>query len=108
VPINNPAGAGGLEYVVGSPTTGKIPNYELLHGASVTSIGDAETAPSPEGVAIDNAGNVWVTNAGCTTTSCTPGSFTLTEIIGAAAPSITPVSGQITSGSSLVGTEPQY
>lgn len=108
IPINSAGAAGGLQYVAGSTSTSKVPNYELLHGASVSTTGAPNTAPSPEGIAIDNAGNVWVTNAGCTTTGCTPGSFTLTEIIGAAAPTITPISGQITSGSDLVGTEPQY
>ena len=46
-----------------------------------------------------------MTNAGCNTTGCTPGNFTLTEIVGAAGPTITPVSAQITGGN-LVGTRP--
>jgi streptogramin lyase len=54
------------------------------------------TLPAPYGLAIDGSGNVWVSNAGCvtTTTPCTPGPFTLTEFIGAAAPAITPLSAQ--------------
>lgn len=59
----------------------------------------------PYGIGVDVVGNVWVTNAGCNTTNCTPGPFTLTEIIGAGYPTITPVSAQITNGN-LVGTEP--
>jgi hypothetical protein len=54
---------------------------------------------------VDVVGNVWVTNAGCAVNDCAPGSFTLTEIVGAGFPTITPVSAQITSGN-LVGTEP--
>jgi hypothetical protein len=60
---------------------------------------------APYGVGIDATGNVWVTNAGCSVNDCVPGTFTLTEIVGAGFPTITPVSAQITSGN-LVGTEP--
>ena len=66
---------------------------------------NGSTLTAPAGIAIDNSGNVWVSNAGCTTTGCTPGSFVLSEIIGAASPTITPISAQITGGN-LAGTEP--
>ena len=66
---------------------------------------NGSTLGTPAGIAIDSAGNVWVSNSGCTGSGCTPGSFVLTQIIGAAAPAITPVSGQITGGN-LAGTQP--
>ncbi|MDE1163494.1 MAG: hypothetical protein PW792_16340 [Acidobacteriaceae bacterium] len=50
------------------------------------------TATKPYGIAIDGSGNVWLSNAGCTTASCSATSFTLTEILGAASPVITPLS----------------
>jgi streptogramin lyase len=60
----------------------------------------------PAGVAVDGAGNVWVSNFGCNSTGCTPGSFTLSELIGAGAPTITPVSRQVVIND-LAGTQPQ-
>ena len=82
-------------------TTGVVPNSEYLHGTS-----NGGTLTTPYGVAIDNAGNVWISNAGCTTAPfCTPGNFTLTEIVGVAAPTITPVSAQIAAGN-FTGTKP--
>lgn len=104
VPINNPAGANGLVYV--STSTGNIPVVELEHGGG-QGAGATGTATTPYGIGVDAAGNVWVTNAGCTVTNCPPGSISLTEIVGAAYPTITPVSAQITSGN-LVGTEPTH
>ena len=65
------------------------------------------TLVNPEGVGVDNEGNVWISNAGCLGTGCTPGSFVLSEIIGTAAPTITPVAGQI-QGGNFPGTEPNY
>ena len=99
VPINNPAASGSSIYLNSSGAL-NIPVYELLHGTN-----NGGTATAPYGIGVDVVGNVWVTNAGCTTTNCTPGTMTLTEIIGAGYPTITPVSAQITSGN-LVGTEP--
>ncbi len=65
------------------------------------------TLPTPVGIAVDRAGNVWVSNYGCYGTGCTPGSsFTLSELIGAGAPTITPVSRQVVIDN-LAGTEPQ-
>ena len=100
VPVNNPAASGGSVYL--NPNNGNnVPINEFLHGTD-----NGGTATLPCGIGIDVTGNVWMTNAGCTTTGCTPGSFTLTEIIGAATPTITPISAQITGGINLVGTEP--
>lgn len=51
------------------------------------------TLAGPAGIAVDGAGNVWVSNYGCYGASCSPGnSFTLSEILGAGAPTLTPVS----------------
>lgn len=63
-----------------------------LHGT-----GNGGTATVPYGIGIDGSGNIWVSNADCVSTSstaCSATSFTLTEVIGAAAPTITPVSAQ--------------
>jgi hypothetical protein len=63
-----------------------------LHGPA-----DGNTITTPYGIAIDGSGNVWVSNAGCVTTSatlCTPGAFVLSELIGAAGPTITPLVNQ--------------
>lgn len=106
VPVNSPAASGsGAVYLNPSGAT-NIPFNQFLHGPAAVGGG---TATAPFGIGVDVAGNVWVTNAGCNTTDCAPsGNFTLTEIIGAAYPTITPVSAQITSGTNLVGTEPTY
>jgi hypothetical protein len=101
IPINNPTGTQGGVYL-NSTGANNIPNHEYLHGAS-----QGGTLITPYGIGIDAAGNVWVSNAGCTGDDCAPGSFTLSEIVGAATPTITPVSAQITGGTNLVGTEPQ-
>ncbi|MDE1162152.1 MAG: hypothetical protein PW792_09445 [Acidobacteriaceae bacterium] len=66
------------------------------------------TLPRPYGLAIDGSGNVWVSNAGCvatTTDSCTPGTFVLSELVGAAAPTIAPLGNQV--GDVYAGTKPQ-
>ena len=98
VPVSNPSATGASIYL--NLTLRRVPATEYLHGP-----GNGGTATIPTGVGVDATGNVWMSNAGCTVTGCTPGSFTLTEIVGVAAPTITPVSAQITSGN-LVGTEP--
>jgi hypothetical protein len=102
VPVNNPGAAAGAIYT-NSGGANNIPNNEFLHGTN-----QGGTATAPYGIGVDATGNVWVTNAGCTTNDCVPGSFTLTEIVGAGFPTITPVSAQITSGTDLVGTEPAH
>jgi hypothetical protein len=99
VPINNPGGSGAGVYL-NSSGANNVPNNEFLHGTN-----NGSTATAPYGIGVDATGNVWVTNAGCSVNDCTLGSFTLTEIVGAGFPTITPVSAQITSGN-LVGTRP--
>ncbi|MDE1160574.1 MAG: hypothetical protein PW792_01360 [Acidobacteriaceae bacterium] len=79
--------------------TSYVLNHNSTYGGTLT---------SPEGIAVDNEGNLWVANSGCSTSGCTPGSFVLTVLPGQAAPTITPVSAQITSGSNLAGTYPAY
>jgi hypothetical protein len=99
IPINNPAGTAGAIYL--NPNgANNVPNNEFLHGTN-----NGGTATAPYGVGVDATGNVWITNAGCTLNDCAPGNFTLTELVGAGFPTITPVSAQITSGN-LVGTRP--
>lgn len=100
VPVNNPTGTGAGIYL-NSSGANNIPTNELIHGNN-----NGGTATTPYGVAVDATGNVWLSNAGCTVNDCAPGSFTLTEIVGAGFPTINPVSAQITSGTNLVGTEP--
>jgi hypothetical protein len=89
-------GAGGFstDYTATSPVA-------YLHNSS-----NGATMTQPYGLAIDGAGDVWVSNAGCISTgfACTPGSYVLSELIGAAAPTITPLSAQ--SGGGLAGTTP--
>jgi hypothetical protein len=94
-----PTGTGNSPYINAG---GGVPNSEYLHDSS-----NGGTLTIPYGVAIDKEGNVWISNAGCTTAPfCVPGSFTLTEIVGAAAPTVIPVSAQIQFG--LTGTEPVH
>jgi len=65
------------------------------------------TMSTPYGIAIDGSGNVWVSNAGCVSTTgsaCTPGSFVLSELVGAAAPTITPLAAQ--NNQNTEGTRP--
>lgn len=55
---------------------------------------NGSTMTMPYGIAIDRSGNVWTSNASCvttTSTACTPNGFTLSELIGAAAPTLTPL-----------------
>ena len=99
IPVNNPSGTNGGVYL-NSNGANNVPNHEFLHGTD-----NGGTATAPFGIGIDATGNVWVTNAGCNVANCIPGAFTLTEIVGAGVPTITPVSAQITGGN-LVGTEP--
>jgi hypothetical protein len=76
-------------------------NTVLLHDNN-----NGGTLIHPAGIAVDGAGNVWVSNFGCNTTGCNPGSFTLSEILGAGGPTITPVSRQVVIDD-LAGTQPQ-
>ncbi|MES2393310.1 MAG: polysaccharide lyase family 7 protein, partial [Acidobacteriota bacterium] len=52
------------------------------------------TTPYPRGIAIDPSGNVWLTGCGLST-SCTSGSSFIFELVGAAAPVVTPLSSAI-------------
>ena len=73
-----------------------------LHDSS-----DGGTMTRPYGLAIDGSGNVWVSNASCVTTTatlCTPTSFVLSELIGAAGPTTTPLSLQ--DGGNYAGDPP--
>jgi hypothetical protein len=87
-------------------------NEEYAQTSTVPYLHDVDnggTMTTPYAIAIDGSGNVWIANAGCVTTSataCTPGAFVLSELIGAAAPTITPLSEQMVNNGSLVGTTP--
>ena len=85
VPVNDPDASGGAVYL--NPNGNNVPINEFLHGTD-----NGGTATLPCGIGIDVTGNVWMANAGCTINGCTPGPFALTEIIGAATPTITPIS----------------
>lgn len=100
IPVTNPSAGNATAYL---NTSAAIPYNEYFHGSV-----QGGTMVKPYGIGIDAVGNVWVSNAGCNTIDCTPGSFTLTEIIGVAAPTITPVSATITGTNNLVGTEPTF
>ncbi len=68
-----------------------VPNNLVYpHGSN-----DGGTLQHPTGIGVDNTGNIWVSNIGCYGNGCTPGAFVLSEIIGAAAPTVTPVSSQL-------------
>jgi hypothetical protein len=89
------AGNGSVSIMNGSDNTGGGNDYTqvspvaYLHGT-----GNGGTMTQPYGLAIDGAGNVWVSNVSCTTApaGCTATGFTLSELIGAAGPTITPLS----------------
>jgi len=103
IPQYSTYASGGTSYLDTSYHPSRAEANELFHGT-----GNGGTMVSPSGLAIDVAGNVWVANAGCTTTGCTPSQFVLSEVIGAAAPTITPVVNQIITNSTLTGTQPTY
>ncbi len=65
-------------------------NNVFLHNST-----NGNTLIGPAGIAVDGAGNVWVSNYGCYGNNCTPGSFVLSELIGAGAPTATPVASSI-------------
>ncbi len=72
-------------------TTGGVAfNNVFLHNSV-----NGNTLIGPAGIAVDGAGNVWVSNYGCYGNGCTPGSFVLSELIGAGAPTATPVSARL-------------
>ena len=82
-------------------SNGLVPNTVLSHD-----VNNGSTLVGPGGIAVDNTGNVWVSNQGCTTRACTPGAFVLTEIIGAGYPTLTPISAQVVLNTAP-GIEPQ-
>ena len=93
----------GYAYSVGGPSDYQATSdRQYLHSAA-----NGNTLVTPYGIAIDRSGNVWVSNAGCISTNgsaCTPGSFILSELIGAAAPTVTPLATQ--NFNSTQGTRP--
>lgn len=68
---------------------------------------NGNTMSVPYGIGVDASGNIWAINAGCTTTSCSPGPAVLSEIVGAAGPTITPIAAQIANGVNTIGTLPR-
>ena len=81
-----------LHYLPGTRSSAdyvQTSNVVYLHDST-----HGNTMTTPYGIAIDRSGNVWVSNVGCvsgSTTACTPNSFVLSELIGAAAPTVTPL-----------------
>lgn len=59
------------------------------------------TMVQPYGIGIDASGNVWVSNQ-----TASGGPYVLSELVGAAAPTITPLSAQIAGGTSKTATRP--
>ena len=92
-----------LKYSGGTHTNA---DYQLTSPvAYVHNTSNGGTVVKPYGIAIDNSGNVWVSNAGCvstTGTACAPGSFVLSELIGAGAPTVTPVVAATTNANHVV------
>jgi len=95
----------GSVLVIGQvPATQATLSTGYLHNAS-----NGNTATTPYAIAIDGSGNIWLANASCITnsaTACVPTSFTLSEIIGAAYPTRTPLSAQMFLDGSLIGSRP--
>ena len=112
VPLSNPQGIAvdGDDHVwIANAGSASVSTLYYLHSAAKSDADYITTSPiayihnstygntikTPYGIAIDRSGNVWTSNAGCVSTtnvSCTPGSFVLSELIGAAAPTLTPLS----------------
>ncbi len=105
------SGNGSISTLFGLDTDNPDSGYDYLPSSPVAYLHDAShggTMSTPFGIAIDRSGNVWVSNAGCVTAAaapCATTSFTLSELVGAAAPAITPLSLQ--EGTASEGTEPQ-
>jgi hypothetical protein len=82
---------GSIFTLAGSTTTASYSftsNVDYLHG------GTGGTMIKPVGLAIDRTGNVWTSNATCTSTTDTTCVYTLSELLGNAAATITPLSDQ--------------
>jgi hypothetical protein len=101
-------GAGNL-WVTDAASTSATPAgsvYEMsAAGANLSpSVGFAHTYNEPYGIAVDPSGNVWVGAY----SAAEPSGF-ITEIVGAAAPTISPIAAQLPStagGTSLIATKP--
>jgi hypothetical protein len=66
-----------------------VSDRPYLHNAA-----NGGTMSAPAGIAIDSAGDIWVSNATCANPMDTTCSFTLSEVLGAAYPTITPLANQ--------------
>jgi hypothetical protein len=83
---------------------------QVSESATVPYLHDAthgNTLTDPYAIGIDGSGNVWTISPGCVTTSgtaCTPTGMVLTNLVGAASPTITPVGAQVVNNT--VGTKP--
>jgi hypothetical protein len=79
-PGSSPSGNPSTDYTQSSP-------IQYLHDSA-----NGATITTPFGIAIDEAGNVWLSNA-CTS-ACSSSPYILSELIGAANPAITPIAAQ--------------
>jgi hypothetical protein len=83
---------------------------QVTESATVPYLHDAthgNTLTDPFAIGVDGSGNVWTISPGCVTTSstaCTPTGMVLTNLVGAASPTITPVGAQVVNNT--VGTKP--
>ena len=82
-------------------TNGVVPNTLITHDAN-----NGSTLLYPGGIAVDNTGNVWVSNRGCAAVGCTPSQFVLSEVVGAGVPTVTPIAAQVVLNTNP-GVEPQ-
>jgi hypothetical protein len=86
------------------------PVTQVAQSATVPYLHDAthgNTLTDPFAIGVDGSGNVWTISPGCvttTSTACTPSGMILTNLVGAASPTITPVGAQAVNNT--VGTKP--
>jgi len=97
------SGDGSLYVLSGGFDTSGNPTYSGPAVAYKHNAANGATMTAPVGIAIDRAGNIWTSNANCTSTSDTTCIYTLSEVFGAASPTYTPLSLQ---ADRLQGTEP--
>ena len=103
--VNNPAGVAvdgaGNVWVASSGQTSSftgqtVSEFALISGSLTAlspSVGFAHTYNKPGTITVDISGNVWVANTGTYATSSVPG--TLTQIVGAAVPTVAPLAAGI-------------